>query len=152
MLPPFQQFLDDHAALVHRFLAASLPSHEVDDCFQETFIAALRAYPKLRRDSNLRSWVLTIASRKAIDGHRRRRRLEVAGERVPDLPERQDPEDDPELWAALRELPPKQRGAVVLRYVNDLSYREIGKILGCSEAAARQSSKAGVDRLREVWP
>ena len=46
---------------------------EAEDCFQETFIAALRAYPRLRADSNLRAWVLTIANRKALDAHRARR-------------------------------------------------------------------------------
>lgn len=151
MLPPFQEFLDTHAPLVHRFLASSVPAHEVDDCFQETFIAALRSYPTIRADSNLRSWVLTIAARKAIDGHRQRRRVNVSDQPMPDAPAPAEPDRDPELWAAVRDLPPKQRAAVVLRYVNDLPFRDIGKILDCSEAAARQSSKAGLDRLREVW-
>ena len=151
MLPPFQEFLDEHASLVHRFLASSVAPDEVDDCFQETFIAALRAYPSLRKDSNLRAWVLTIAARKVIDGHRRRKRVDVSARPLQDGPAKPEPERDPELWAAVRELAPKQRAAVVLRYVNDLPFREIGRILGCSEAAARQSSKAGLDRLREVW-
>lgn len=143
--------MDDHAPAVHRFLASSVPPHEVDDCFQETFISALRAYPRLSHGSNLRSWVLTIASRKAIDGHRRRARMDVSSGGIPERQVPSPPEDDPELWAAVRELPAKQRGAVVLRYVNDLTYKEIGNILDCSEAAARQNTKAGLDRLREVW-
>lgn len=151
VLPTFQQFLDDHAAVVHRFLAASLPADEVDDCFQETFISALRAYPKLRDDSNLRAWVLTIAARKAVDGHRARHRSRVASADVPDLVAPEPPEQDPLLWETVQALPAKQRAAVVLRYVNDLRYREIAQVLGCSEAAARQSSKAGLDRLKEEW-
>lgn len=143
--------MDDHAPAVHRFLASSVPPDEVDDCFQDTFISALRAYPRLSHGSNLRSWVLTIASRKAIDGHRRRARMDVSTDGIPERPGPPAPEDDPELWAAVRKLPAKQRGAVVLRYVTDLSYREIATILGCSEAAARQNVKAGLDRLREVW-
>ncbi len=43
---------------------------EAEDCFQETFLAALRAYPRLDDTSNLRGWLLTIAHRKAIDHHR----------------------------------------------------------------------------------
>ncbi len=128
-----------------------MPPHEVDDCFQETFIAALRAYPKLRDGSNLRAWVLTIATRKAIDGHRARQRGGLAATELPEVVAAAESAPDPELWAAVRALPAKQRGAVVLRYVNDLPYREIGEILGCSEAAARQSCKAGLDRLKEVW-
>lgn len=151
MEPTFQQFLDDHAETVYGFLAASVPADEVDDCFQETFISALRGYPKLRDGSNLRSWILTIASRKAIDGHRGRSRRPVATSNLPDAASPEVPEQDPELWEAVRTLPAKQRAAVVLRYVNELRYREIAQILGCTEAAARQSSKAGIDRLKEVW-
>ena len=43
---------------------------DAEDCFQETFLAALRAYPKLNDSGNLRGWLLTIAHRKAIDHHR----------------------------------------------------------------------------------
>ncbi|MCZ7525419.1 MAG: sigma-70 region 4 domain-containing protein [Acidimicrobiia bacterium] len=46
------------------------------------------------------------------------------------------------------EAPPGQREAVLHRYVDDLPYREIGRILGCSEAAARQRVRAGLRTLR----
>lgn len=143
--------MDDHAADVYRFLSASAPTQEVDDCFQETFIAALRAYPKLRDASNLRSWVLTIAARKVLDGHRARSRAPLASEPFPDLPVNDAPAADPQLWAAVRELPTKQRAAIVLRYVNQLRYREIAEVLNCTEAAARQSARAGLSKLKEVW-
>ena len=55
-LPPFQRFLDTYRGEVWRLICASVPRSEADDCFQETFIAALRAYPRLRRDSDLRAW------------------------------------------------------------------------------------------------
>lgn len=128
-----------------------MPPHEVDDCFQETFIAALRAYPKLRDASNLRAWVLTIAARKSVDGYRKRARFADPSQSVPDEPAPAADEADPQLWAAVRDLPEMQRGAVVLRYVNDLRYRDVAAILGCSEAAARQNAKAGLDKLKEVW-
>ena len=73
-LPPFQRFLDEHATDVHRFLVAAVGRHDADDCFQETFVSALRAYPRVRADSDLRAWVLTIAHRKALDHHRGRGR------------------------------------------------------------------------------
>ena len=44
-LPPFQRLLDDHGRDVLRFLVAAAGPDEADDCFQETFLAALRAYP-----------------------------------------------------------------------------------------------------------
>ena len=84
-LPPFQAFFDSHRDEVLGFLSALVGPNEADDCFQETFVAALRAYPRLRADSNLRAWVLTIARRKAIDHHRARGRRALPSD---DLPER----------------------------------------------------------------
>jgi RNA polymerase sigma factor (sigma-70 family) len=57
---------------------------------------------------------------------------------------------DEELWDAVRELPSKQRAAVALRFANDLTHGDIGRVLGCSEAAARQNVHEGVRKLREV--
>jgi RNA polymerase sigma-70 factor (ECF subfamily) len=56
----------------------------------------------------------------------------------------------PELWSQVRELPPKQRAAVAHRYVTDLSYREIGELLDCSEEAARRNVHEGLKKLREA--
>ena len=44
-LPPFQRFLEEHADVVYRFVVASVGRGEAEDLFQETFLAALRAYP-----------------------------------------------------------------------------------------------------------
>ena len=147
-LPPFQTLLDSYKDDVHRFLTGLVGPAEADDCFQETFLAALRAYPKLRSGDNLKSWLLTIAHRKAIDRARARRPAAP----LSDAPERgQAPaEPDPALWAVVAALPDKQRAAVVLRFVNDMAYRDIGAVLDCSEEAARRSTHEGVKRLREV--
>lgn len=79
-LPPFQTLLDEHAAAVMAVLRGAVGRSDAEDCFQETFLAALRAYPKLHDAGNLRGWLLTIAQRKAVDHHRAngRRPLPVA--------------------------------------------------------------------------
>jgi RNA polymerase sigma factor (sigma-70 family) len=155
---PFQRFLDEQRDVVWRFLVSSVGRAEADDCFQETFIAALRAYPRLRRGSNLRAWVLTIAHRKALDAHRARTRRAVPVA-DPALLDSRDgdggaaalaPLRDEELWEAVGELPPRQRSAVLLRYVADLPHRDIAAAIGCSEQAARRSLHEGVSKLREV--
>ena len=74
---PFQALLDEHGSDVLGFLVASVGHSDAEDVFQETFIAALRAYPKLEHANNLHSWLLTIAHRKAIDHHRSRGRRAV---------------------------------------------------------------------------
>jgi RNA polymerase sigma factor (sigma-70 family) len=151
--PPFQRFLDAHRDVVWRFLVASVGPIEADDCFQETFIAALRAYPRLRADSNLRAWVLTIAHRKALDAHRARARRALPVEDVSAVDERVAPAvnpPEPVLWSAVENLPSRQRSAVVLRYVADLPHREIAAAIGCSEEAARRSLHEGLTQLRKV--
>jgi RNA polymerase sigma factor (sigma-70 family) len=148
-LPPFQRFLEDHGHAVYRFLAASVGPAEAEDCFQETFLAALRAYPRLRPHSNLRSWVMTIAHRKALDAHRGRRRRPEPVEEVPDRPGRPEDDGDPGVWRRVRNLPPKQREAVVLRYVGDLPYHDVARTMGTSETAARQNVRLALRRLRE---
>jgi RNA polymerase sigma factor (sigma-70 family) len=152
-LPPFQSFLDEHRRPVLSFLRAMVGPDDADDCFQETFIAALRAYDRLD-GQHPRAWVMTIARRKAIDHHRGKARRPVPRAELPEQvapgTDAPSPEArDPELWAAVAELPPKQRAAVALRFAGDLTHREIGRALDCSEAAARRSVHEGLKRLRE---
>ena len=152
-LPPFQRVLDEHRDDVHRFLMATAGPNEADDAFQETFLAALRAYQRLRPDSNVRGWLLTIAHRKAIDAHRARGRRAVPVAEM-DRGGAEDPAlrgagEEPALWARVRALPEKQRAAVVLRYVADLSHAEAAEVIGCSEEAARRSLHEALSKLRE---
>jgi RNA polymerase sigma factor (sigma-70 family) len=151
-LPPFQSLLERHANDVLAVLRAAVGRSDADDCFQETFIAALRAYPKLRSADNLRGWLLTIAHRKAIDHHRARRRRPLP---VADPPEIAVEDAVPaietgaEIWNLVGALPPKQRAAVTLRYAADLPHAEIAAALDCSPAAARRSLHEGIKRLKE---
>ena len=149
-LPPFQVFLDAHRDDVYRFLVASVGRDEADDCFQETFMSALRAYPRLPRGSNLRAWVMTIAHRKAIDAHRARARRPLPVDEVPDAAATDPPgsNGEPALWSEVRRLPEKQRAAVLHRFAADLAYADIGRVMGCTEEAARRSVHEGLKKLR----
>ena len=148
-LPPFQELLDAHARELHRFLLGMVGPEAADDCFQETWLAALRAYPRLAPGANHRAWLYTIARRKAIDHHRARR-----SPALPSPPARDELAlGDARLWGAVRALPSRQLAAIVHRFVSDLPYREVGLRMGCSEAAARQSVHLGLRRLRrELTP
>jgi RNA polymerase sigma factor (sigma-70 family) len=55
---------------------------------------------------------------------------------------------DDELWDRVRELPPKQRTAVVLRYVVDLTHADIADALGSTEEAARRNVHEGIKKLK----
>ena len=102
VMVPFEQVVAEHGALVWRVCRALLADADADDAWSETFMAALRAYPDLRPDSNVTGWLVTIAHRKAIDVHRARGRRPVP---VGDVPERAAAADeaamDEDLAAAL---------------------------------------------------
>jgi RNA polymerase sigma factor (sigma-70 family) len=146
-LPPFQALIDEHAGEVMAVLRGAVGRTDADDCFQETFLSALRAYPKLGDAANLRGWLITIAHRKAIDHHRARGRQPLPVAEVAEIAV-DDPEPEDGIWTAVGALPPKQRAAVTLRYASDLPHAEIAAALGCSPEAARRSLHEGIKRLR----
>jgi RNA polymerase sigma factor (sigma-70 family) len=152
-LPPFQTLIEEHRVDLYRFCVVTAGRGEADDVFQESWVAALRAYPKLRRADNLRAWLFRIAQNKAIDLHRSRARRPVPVEQVPEPAAPQDArlDGESELWAAVRELPPKQRTAVFCRAVLGMPYPELAALLECSEEAARRNVFEGLNRLREEW-
>ena len=148
-LPPFQVLLEEHRADVYRFLAGTAGPAEADDAFQETWIAALRAYPRLRRADNLRAWLFRIAQNKSIDAHRARGRRAVPVAAVPEPVALEADEDDPSVWGRVRQLPTKQRTAVFCRVVLGMPYDELASLLESSEDAARRNVHEGLKRLRE---
>jgi RNA polymerase sigma factor (sigma-70 family) len=150
-LPPFQAFLDAQREAVFRYLIAMIGPNDAEDVFQETFISALRAYPRLRPGSNLRAWVLTIAHRKAIDFIRARNRRPLPVEEVPEVAVQDGrPADGGEVWAAARGLPASQREALLYRFAADLPYSDVADALGTSEEAARQRVSEGIRQLRKA--
>lgn len=150
---PFEQIVAEHGPVVMRVCRALLGPVDAEDAWSETFLAALRAYPDLRPNSNARAWLVTIAHRKAIDHTRKNNRTPRPTEHLPGAPSVDnvpDPVDD-DLRAALAALPPKQRGAVVCRYLADLSYADVGAVLDSSESAARRSAADGIASLRTSY-
>lgn len=142
--------MDDTATPVWRLLRVLCLPDDVEDCFQETFVSALRAYPKLKDARNLKGWVLTIAERKAMDSHRSRKRRPVPSASLPDRAVRERDGYDPSVWEAVRALPTKQRQAVAHRFVADLTYRDISRVMGTTEEAARSNVREGMKKLREA--
>jgi RNA polymerase sigma factor (sigma-70 family) len=150
-LPPFQLLLDSHGDDVLRYLRAAVGRQEAEDCWQDTMLSALRAYPRLRDAQNLRGWLLRIAHNTAIDMHRAAARRPLAVAEPPERAVEDGVTPEPELWRAVRRLPEKQRAAVTLRFAGDMDYRVIGSMIDCSEAAARQNVRAGLAAVRKEW-
>jgi RNA polymerase sigma factor (sigma-70 family) len=151
-LPPFERVLEEHAPAVRRFCVAQAGPQRADDCFQETVLAALRAYEDLRDPGAIKTWLFSIAARKAIDAHRASVRAlaptdEIDEQAVAPAPAAPAGEDD--IWEQVRALPDKQRHAVTLRFRGDLVHREVADAMGTTEAAARRNVYEGLERLRK---
>ena len=144
-IPPFERFYLEQRDVVLGFLRRRLGGEAADDAFQETFLRALRGYPRLEHGEHLRAWVLTIAARLVIDSGRRAR---PATAELPELPVEDGRPAYAELEHLADALPPTERAAVVLRYGYDLAYDDIATALGSTPEAARQAASSGIRRLR----
>ncbi|GHH85093.1 RNA polymerase sigma24 factor [Streptomyces sulfonofaciens] len=152
--PPFEQIVTDHGPTVFRVVRAVVGPHDAEDAWSETFLAALRGYPRLPADANVEAWLVTIAHRKAIDVTRASARRPAPVGEVPDAPTRLGlPQDaDPDLWRALGDLPDRQRHAVAYHYLAGLPYKEIAALTGGTADAARRAAADGIRNLRGTYP
>jgi len=153
-LPPFQHLVDEHWRDVARLAHALAPGHG-DDVAQQAWTQALAAYPRLTHARNLRSWLLTITHRCAMDHHRAARRTFPHEDpsqlsQAPTLPPPEAPDGD--LWARVAALPPRQRDAVVLRFVGDLDHRAVAAALGTTPGMSRRLVSDAVATLRRDLP
>jgi len=149
--------------MVYALLGRMLGPGDVDDIAQETFLRVCRALPRFEPGprARLSTWILTIATRRAIDELRRRARPTVL---MADPPQREDGGPDPERLAAggdlraallrgIDALTVEQRGALVLRAFHDLSYAEIAEALAISPGTVKSRisrARAALHRALEV--
>jgi RNA polymerase sigma factor (sigma-70 family) len=150
---PFEEIVAEHGPAVLRVCRALLGPADAEDAWSETFLAALDAYPRLREDSNVEAWLVTIAHRKALDHLRAASRRPVA---MGELPERAAAEGgsevrDLDLRKALQALPLKQRQTVAYHYLVGLSYLEVARIVGGTQDAARRAAADGIATLRRTY-
>ena len=150
---PFEDVVTEHGATVLRVCRAVLGAQDAEDAWSETFLSALRAYPRLPADANVEAWLVTIAHRRAIDAGRARSRRAVPTDTVAETPApRADPADtDPDVWAALGRLPDKQRMAVAYHHIAGLPFTDIARLLDNSPDAARRAAADGIKTLRATY-
>src|SRR5438045_8126671 len=103
-IPPFERFYEEHRDVVFGVLVRRLGRQGAEDAFQETFLRALRAYPRLEHGEYLRAWVLKIAERVSIDAVRKLRPM-------PEIPDIETVDERPsyqELMDITADRPPKE--------------------------------------------
>lgn len=118
---------------------------------QEAFARAYRRWRKLERADHLVAWLHRVAMNLAISDVRRRTRgseLEQRGAFSAFAP---PPDPDPDwLVATLKRLPRRQREAVFLRVIADLSVEEVAAVMGCTTGSVKTHTSRGLGRLREL--
>lgn len=168
-LPRFETLIERHHNEIYAYLWRLLDgatrvdrSTDAHDLTQEVFLRAYRAYPRLRAGSNPRAWLYKIATNCAYTLLKHSRRGPVDAlplwDEADDLPAGDPPLDDlaslgeslEALHDAVTGLPPRQRAALVMRYVQGLEYAEVADALGCSEEAARANVYQAIRRLRSL--
>jgi RNA polymerase sigma-70 factor (ECF subfamily) len=103
-----------------------------EDITQDAFVQALLHWGKVSRFDRPDAWVRRVAIRLAVRHLKREGRRELVESSLEPPYERSEP--DPEVGAAIRSLPPKQRAVLVLFYYEDKPMREIAYLLGMSES------------------
>lgn len=115
------------------------------DVVQEAFARAVAGLDQFRGDGSLEGWIWRIAFRLALRGSRNGHEGPLLDEVDVAVPH---PEADPELAQALKELPPRRRLIVFLRYYGDLSYDEIAQLCGVSKGTVAASLAQAHDALK----
>jgi RNA polymerase sigma-70 factor, ECF subfamily len=154
------QLIERHQAVVYRIVLGILGDSDLaSDATQDAFLRAFRALDRFRGEARFRTWLLTIASNVArgMLRQRDRRREKPLDDAYEIAAEGGDAADDvavadeaERVKKFLAKLPEKQRLAVQLRTQEGLSFREVGKLSGSSEGAARVNYHHGIRRLREM--
>jgi len=140
---------------VYRYLYSQIgDAADAEDLTSQTFLSALEALPRYRHRGRFAAWLFVIARRKALDYFRRRRpQVDLDG-----LPLRADGADPAsqviqsqrrqDLSQRIAALSDEEQDLLRLRYVADLSFAEIGAILGKNEQAAKKSLYRLLSRLQ----
>ena len=144
----FGQLLERHERELFAYaLRISGQRADAEDLYQDTFLAAFRAWPPPRR-GNERAWLYKIATNRAIDRERRAKRVVAS---IDDLALAAPERDDvtlADLVGAIETLPAGQRAAFVLRKVQGLPYLEIAVALECTEEAARARVSEALKKVK----
>lgn len=152
----FEDAFDDLAAIARRVAYRLLgDDDQADEVAQE---ALARAYLRWNRiEGYAEPWVARVASNLALDRHRRRSRERSFHAGAPPPAESEPDRTDGlvtrlELVEGLRALPRRQREAVVLRYLADVSEAATAELLGCTAGTVKQHAHRGLAALRLTVP
>ena len=154
----FEALVEAHSGEIFAYVWRLLrDTADAEDCLQETFLRAYRAFSRVKAGSNYRAWLYKIATNTARTHARQRGRISARTiDLDPDLEaDRSSPADRLEqrqlaeaVTRAVAALPHQQRAALIMRQYQQLGYDEIAAALDCSEEAARANVYQALKKLR----
>jgi RNA polymerase sigma-70 factor (ECF subfamily) len=147
-----------HHSEIYAYLARMMRDDEqAADLTQETFVKAFRAFDTLIDPNRARAWLYQIAGRTALDELRRRKIVRFIPWTGETRGEAASAEDlvlrgrlSADLERALARIPPRQRQALLLAEVNEMTGLELADALGVSHVAARALLTRGRESLRQA--
>lgn len=148
---PFEVVVERHGPAVLRFCCSRLGPDRGEEAFQETLLLALRHYDELKSPAAVGGWLFAIAQRRIIDAARARTDAPAPSDKLDEqAPVWHDPEPNSRggVWSRVATLPPKQREAIGLRFLADLSHADIAHVMDTTVEAARRNVFEGLKRLR----
>jgi RNA polymerase sigma-70 factor (ECF subfamily) len=152
----FEELVERFGPRLRYFLRKMAPRGDrAEDLLQETWADVFRQLPRLQDAGAFTAWAYRIARGKANLDHRRNERRPLMSRDVElvaaaDSEPRFSPEDAARVHAALDELPPEQREALVLRFLEGLSYEEISQVVGCPAGTVRSRIHYGKQALQRL--
>ena len=152
----FADFALARAGALHRAAYLMVGDAQLaQDLVQEALTKTYVAWPRLRDPRNAEAYCRKAITTTAISWYRRKGwRNERPTEHLPEDahgaagPESSVAERDP-VWKELRQLPPRQRAALVLRYYEDLSEAQTAEAMGCAVGTVKSQVSAALTKLRE---
>mgnify|MGYP003577155677 CR=1 FL=1 len=149
----FNRLIDRHQQAVRTFLRGLTSREDAEDAAQETFLAAWTHARAFRGQSSVRSWLFSIAWRKAKDAQRRRFRGKARDAAYHELAPKtgEAPTGDRRaVQQALASLTLDQRAAIMLCLAHDFTHAEAAGMLGLPLGTVKSHVSRGRGRLREV--
>ena len=155
----FRDWYDATLPRVYRYLAARCAGDEAlaEELTQQTFVEAIRQRHRFDGRSDVVTWMCAIGRNKLLDHFRRRGRDVKRQERlISDLPQATDApwraaETREAVEMAMAQIPTDQRLALLFRYLDGLSVREVAGAMGRSEKATESLLARGREGFRRAF-
>ena len=157
----FETLIERYGGEIYRYLWRMFGnSAEAQDCLQDSYLRAYKAYGRLKEDSNERAWLYTIATNTARTALKKRGRqwqseselhINLGSQKTGVLERLEQNEALADVFVAVMELPIKQRSALMMRKYQDMDYEEIGQALKCTPESARANVYQALRKLRNKF-